>query len=82
MATKTIITLEFLKDIYECVKSSKYKNTIKLEYLGTEEGVPGLKIISNRRLTLNEMDEIMDIIYDCVDKYDPNLTLHFEWETS
>jgi len=82
MATKTISTLEVLKDIYECVKSSKYKDTITIEYLGTEDDIPGLKIISNKILSIDEMEEIMDIIYDCTDKHDPNLTIHFEWETS
>jgi len=81
MTTKTILTLDILKEIYDCIQSSKYKNDIKIEYLGTDGEIPGFKIISSKMLTLDEKDEIMDTIYDCIDKYDPNLVIHFEWET-
>lgn len=82
MSIKATSMLEVLKDIYECVSSSKYRNIINIEYLGSEDEIPGLKIISHKKLSIKEMDEIMDLIYDCTDKYDPNLVIHFEWESN
>ena len=80
MKTEPILTLDILKDIYECIQASKYKDAIKVEYLGIEGEIPGFKVLSNRRLSFKESEEIMDIIYDCIDKYNPDLVIHFEWE--
>jgi len=81
MDIKPLSMLEILKDIYECVNSSQYKNIINIDYLGSDENIPGLKIISKKKLSLEDMEKIMDIIYDCTENYDPNLIIHFEWET-
>ena len=79
MAIKEIPIMEILKDLYDCVENSKYKGVIQLDYIGKDDDVIGLKIMSNKKLSIEESNEIMDIIYNCIESRDPNLIIHFEW---
>ncbi len=72
--------MEILKNLYQCMKNSKYEGVIQLDYLGKDDDIIGLKIISKKKLSIDESNEVMDLIYSCVENKNPDLIIHLEWE--
>ena len=79
-----ITRIDMLKEAQQCIDDiSDLKGHIKLDLLEENESGADLSllIISDLPFSWKLRDKIVDTVYDCLEKYDPYITLHFEWKT-
>jgi hypothetical protein len=80
---KTITKIDMLKEAVECIESiPEFKGHIKLDLSDETESGADISFIvySDIPLDWKTRDKIVDTLYNCLEKYDPYITLYFEWE--
>ena len=81
---KVITRIDMLKEAQECKDAvPELKEHIKLDLLEEDESGADLSllIISDLPFSWKLRDKVVSIVYDCIEKYDPYITIHFEWKT-
>jgi hypothetical protein len=81
---KVITRIDMLKEAQECIDAvPELKEHIKLDLLEEDESGADLSllIISDLPFSWKLRDKVVSIVYDCIEKYDPYITIHFEWKT-
>ena len=74
--------LDMLKSAVECIESiPEFKGHIKLDLADENESGADISFVvyTDLPLTWELTDKISDVLYDCLEKFDPYITLHFEW---
>lgn len=75
--------VDMLKDAQECIDSvPELRGHVKLDLSDeTESGADlSLRVITDLPFSWELREKVVNALYDCLEKYDPYITLHFEWE--
>jgi len=79
---KLTTKLDMLEKAVECLNSvPELREHIKLDLSDETESGADLSFIvyTDLPLTWELTDKVADVLYDCLEKFDPYITLHFEW---
>jgi hypothetical protein len=71
-----------LKSAVECIESvPELKGHIKLDLADENESGADISFIiyTDLPLTWKLTDKVADVLYNCLEKFDPYITLHFDW---
>jgi len=79
---KEITKIDLLKEVQECInKDEELKGHVKLDLIDLDTGADfNFLILSDKPFSWDIWDKVQEVVYNCLEKYDPYITLHFEWE--
>ena len=79
---KEITKIDLLKEVQECInKDKELRGHVKLDLIDLDTGADfNFLILSDKPFSWNIWDKVQEVVYSCLEKYDPYITLHFEWE--
>ena len=79
---KEITKIDLLKEVQECInKDEELKDHVKLDLIDLDTGADfNFLILSDKPFSWDIWDKVQEVVYNCLEKYDPYITLHFEWE--
>ena len=77
-----VTKIDLLKKAQECINAiPELKGHVKLDLLEEDTGADlNLLIITDLPWSWKLRDKIVYSIYDCLEEFDPYITLHFEWK--
>ncbi len=80
---KLITEIDLLKEVQECINQDKeLKDHIKLDLIDLDTGADfNFLILSDKPFSWDIWDKVQEVVYNCLEQYDPYITLHFEWKT-
>jgi hypothetical protein len=80
---KETAKIDLLKEAQKCVEQDKeLREHVKLD-IGEDTGSGAdleLVILSDLPFNWELWDRVQEVVYNCLEKYDPYITLHFEWK--
>lgn len=80
---KEITKIDLLKEAQMCIEQDEeLKKHVKLDLAeDTDSGADfDFVILSDIPFNWEIWDKVQEIVYNCLEKYDPYVTLHFEWK--
>ena len=80
---KLTTKLDMLKKAIECIESvPELKEHVKLDLSNETESGADISFIvyTDLPLTWELTDKVADVLYDCLEEFDPYITLHFDWK--
>ena len=80
---KEITKIDLLKEAQKCIEQDNMlREHAKLD-IGEDTGSGAdleLVILSDLPFNWELWDRVQEVVYNCLEKYDPYITLHFEWK--
>jgi len=80
---KEITAIDLLEQAQKCIEQDKYlREHVKLDLSkNLNSGADfDLVILSDIPFNWEVWDKVQELVYNCLEKYDPYITLHFEWK--
>ena len=80
---KGITRIDLLEEAQKCIEQDKeLKKHVKLDLAeDTNSGADfDFVILSDIPFNGKTWDKVQEIVYNCLEKYDPYVTLHFDWK--
>ena len=80
---KEITRIDLLEEAQKCIEQDKeLKKHVKLDLAeDTNSGADfDFVILSDIPFNWKIWDKVQEIVYNCLEKYDPYVTLHFDWK--
>ena len=80
---KEVTKIDLLREAQKCIeRDNVLREHVKLD-IGEDTGSGAdleLVILSDLPFNWELWDRVQEVVYNCLEKYDPYITLHFEWK--
>jgi hypothetical protein len=80
---KVVTKIDMPRDAQNCIDSiPEFKGHVKLDLLEDDESGAdiSLEVITDLPFSWELRERIVNTLYDCLEKYDPYITLNFDWK--
>ena len=75
--------IELLEEAQKCIEQDELlKKHVKLDLADESDSGADFDfvILSDLPFSWEIWDRVQELVYDCLEKYDPYITLHFDWK--